>query len=276
VQKTKSVNLNRALAAASVAARAAGALMRRNWRSPKKVNQASQYDIKLELDVRCQRLIERRLRAAFPQVNLLAEEGDSGDVNLKSRWVVDPIDGTVNFAYGIPHACVSIALQAKRGGKSRGTRHASHVTLLGVVYDPFTDEMWTAVRGGPAKLNGRVIRVSARGRLSECLVTTGFAKSAQSLEDMLPFFGRLARSVRKVRMLGSAALALTYVATGRLDAYVESRVSLWDICAGGLILERAGGEFWSEPLPGDAHLLRLIASNGRVRRKIQSLGLFRK
>jgi myo-inositol-1(or 4)-monophosphatase len=270
VQKTKSVNLKRALATASVAAQAAGALMRRNWRSPKQVNQASQYDIKLELDVRCQRLIERKLRAAFPHINLLAEEGDSGDVNLEYRWVVDPIDGTINFAYGIPHACVSIALQGRR----RGAKGASYVTLLGVVYEPFTDELWTAIKGGPARLNGRVVRVSKRRKLKDCLVTTGFAKSAQSLEDMLPFFGRLARSVRKVRMLGSAALALTYVASGRLDAYVESRVNLWDICAGALILECAGGEFWSEPLSGEPHILRLIANNGRVRKELQSLGLF--
>jgi myo-inositol-1(or 4)-monophosphatase len=125
-------------------------------------------------------------------------------------------------------------------------------------------------------LNGRVIRVSTRSKLEECVVTTGFAKSKESLEDMLPFFGRLARSVRKVRMLGSAALALSYVATGRLDAYVESRVKLWDITAGGLILECAGGEFWCQPIPGEDQAFRLIANNGRVRKKIQRLGLFAK
>src|SRR5262245_48471243 len=118
MRKNDTVNLKRALATATAAAKAAGALMRQNWRSPKKINQASQYDIKLDLDVRSQRLIERKLRAAFPHINLLAEEGDSGDVTLEYRWVVDPIDGTVNFAYGIPHACVSIALQVQ-GPKSK-------------------------------------------------------------------------------------------------------------------------------------------------------------
>ena len=274
MQKIKSVDLKRALATASVAAKAAGALMRKNWRSPKVVNKASQYDIKLELDVRCQKLIEKILRGAFPHINLLAEEGDSGDVTLEYRWVVDPIDGTVNFAYGIPHACVSIALQGKRQ-KAKG-KNGGYETLLGVVYDPFLDELWTATRHSPARLNGRVIRASNRKQLADCIVTTGFAKSAQSLEDMLPFFGRLARSVRKVRMLGSAALAMTWVATGRLDAYVESRVSLWDIAAGALILERAGGEFWNEPVPGEPHVLRLVANNGHVRKKIQALGLFPK
>jgi myo-inositol-1(or 4)-monophosphatase len=282
VQKTKSVNLKRALATASAAARAAGALMRRNWRVPKRVNQVTQYDIKLELDVRCQKLIEKKLRAAFPQINLLAEEGDSGDVTQEYRWVVDPIDGTVNFAYGIPHACVSIALQRRSQEKGVRSKHShasrptprAYTTVVGVVYDPFCDELWTALKGGPAKLNGRAIHVSPRRRLADCLVTTGFAKSPKSLDEMLPFFGRLAHNVRKVRMLGSAALALTYVATGRLDAYVESRVNLWDICAGGFILERAGGEFWRESLPEEEHACRLIASNGRLRKQLQALGLF--
>ena len=101
------------LAVAVRAARAAGALMRANLRSPKKVNVATAHDIKLELDVRCQRTIERILRRAFPQTSILGEEGIVGDPHAMSRWVVDPIDGTVNFAYGIPHACVSIALQVR-------------------------------------------------------------------------------------------------------------------------------------------------------------------
>ena len=267
MQKIESVNLKRALAVAVAAAKDAGALMRKNWRSPKVVNQATQYDIKLELDVRCQKLIEKKLRAAFPQINLLGEEGDSGDVMLEYRWVIDPIDGTVNYAYGIPHAGVCIALQ--RRAKS------GYATLLGVIYDPFADELWTATHSGPARLNGRVIHVSKRRKLADCIVTTGFAKSKKSVDEMLPFFGKLAYSVRKVRMMGSAALALTYVASGRLDAYVESRVSLWDIAAGGLILERAGGEFWKQPLPNGENTYRLIANNGRVRPELQRMGLFR-
>ena len=267
MKNQKSVNVPRALTTAATAARAAGALMRKNWRSPKLVKAASQYDIKLDLDVRCQRLIEKILRAAFPQINLLAEEGDSGDVSLEYRWVVDPIDGTVNYAYGIPHAAVSIALQ-KRQGKT-------YETLLGVIYEPFTDEIWTATKTSPARLNGRVIHTANRPKLADCIVTTGFAKSEASLNEMLPFFGQLARNVRKVRMLGSAALALTYVATGRLDAYIESRVNLWDIAAGALILERAGGEFWFEPFPGQPNVLRLIGNNGHIRKKLQALGLFK-
>ncbi len=280
------MNLKRALAVAVAAAKDAGALMRKNWRSPKKVNSISQYDIKLDLDVRCQKLIEKKLRAAFPQINLLGEEGDSGDVSLEYRWVVDPIDGTVNFAYGIPHAGVCIALQTRvqRSGSrnqkanpsSISNSPSSYQTLLGVIYDPFADELWTATQNGPARLNGRVIHVSDRRKLADCIVTTGFAKSKKSVTELLPFFGRLAYSVRKVRMMGSAALALAYVASGRLDAYVESRVSLWDIAAGGLILERAGGEFWKRRLPAGENTYRLIANNGRVRKELQGLGLFAK
>ena len=270
----------RALACAIAAARAAGRLMRRNLRAVKAVNEATPYDIKLALDVRCQKLIERRLRAAFPQTALLGEEGDAGAVDAACRWVVDPIDGTVNFAYGIPHACVSIALQARDECRVSGdktcarnlvTCHTSHVTLLGVVYDPFTDELWTAIRGRPARLNGRPIHVSRRRKLGECVVTVGFAKSREDLEGMLPYFNELAWRVRKVRIMGSAALGLAYVATGRLDAYIERGISLWDIAAGGLIIECAGGEFWREPIPG-RHRFRMIASNGLLRRKLIALG----
>lgn len=270
----------KALASAVDAARAAGAIMRKNLFVEKKANEITSHDIKLELDVRCQKLIEKKLHAAFPEIALLGEEGEAGDANAEYRWVVDPIDGTVNFAHGIPHASVSIALQKRdesrvtsdgKNGRSRVlapvTRHTSHVTLLGVVYDPFQDELWTAIRDQPARLNGRAIHVSRTRKLNECIVSIGFAKNRSSLEKALPYFIWLARRVRKIRMLGSAALALTYVATGRLDAYVEHGISLWDVAAGGLILESAGGKFWLEATDGH-HRFRMIASNGRVQGKL--------
>ena len=112
-----------ALACAVAAARAAGKVMSANLRLSKKINEATQHDIKLELDVRCQKLIERKLKAAFPKVAFLGEEGDSGDANAPARWVVDPIDGTVNYAYGIPHAAVSIAMQERSDGREIGRAH---------------------------------------------------------------------------------------------------------------------------------------------------------
>ncbi len=271
------VDRKKALAAAGDAARAVGKLMRANLRETKTVNLSTQHDIKLELDVRAQRLIERKLSAAFPRVALLGEEGVCGDSHAEHRWVVDPIDGTVNFTYGIPHACVSIALQGRRqksevrSPKSEIVCPDQYETILGVVYDPFTDELWTAIRGRRARLNGRVIHVSDRRKLGEAVVSIGFAKSKETIETTLPYFGRLVRRVRKVRIMGAAALALAYVASGRFDAYIERGISLWDIAAGGLIVECAGGEFWREPIRG-AHKFRMIASNGRLRRPLVALG----
>jgi myo-inositol-1(or 4)-monophosphatase len=250
-----------ALKSAVNAARAAGGLVRRNLGADKVVNLTSRYDIKLELDERSQALIEKMLRRDFPRVAVLGEEGISGDKAAEARWVLDPIDGTVNFAYGIPHACVSIALQVKK---------ANYVTVVGVVYDPFCEELWTAIRGQPARLNGKAIHVSRRRRLADCIVTMGFSKSQGSLHRTLPFFEKLVPRVRKVRLTGAAALDLTYVASGRFDAFIERGVRLWDIAAGGLILECAGGEFWHEQIEG-FETYRILANNGFVRKKIQSL-----
>jgi myo-inositol-1(or 4)-monophosphatase len=262
----------RALAAAVKAARAAGELMRRNRYARKKVNVRLAHDIKLELDVRCQAVITRTLAVAFPDVAVLGEEGITGDPEGRERWVVDPIDGTVNYFSGIPHACVSIALQERSvsspappiAGKSA---KPNYETVAGVVYDPFCDELWTAIRGQAARMNGRVIRVSSISSVREAVVSIGFAKSTTNLKRGLPYFGRLVGRARKVRIMGAAALGLAYVASGRFDAYIERGIRLWDIAAGGLIVECAGGEFWREPVKGDL-AFRVMASNGRIRRKL--------
>jgi myo-inositol-1(or 4)-monophosphatase len=257
----------RALNGAIAAARAAGQLIRSNLRKAKTINSSTQHDIKLELDVRCQKLIEGRFRRVFPNIALLGEEGVSGDAQSDCRWVVDPIDGTVNFAYGIPHVCVSIALQ-ERSDPTAADYEDGYRALIGVVYDPFCDEMWTAIRGQPARLNGGIIHVSQRRKLSEAIVSIGFAKSKETLERTLPYFNQLARRVRKIRIMGAAALALTYVASGRFDAYIERGIRLWDIAAGGLIVECAGGEFWHQKAKAN-HTYRMLASNGPLQRKLR-------
>ncbi|HVY71940.1 MAG TPA: inositol monophosphatase family protein, partial [Verrucomicrobiae bacterium] len=260
--------LKRALTAATTAAQAAGQLLRQNLRETKKINASFRHDLKLELDVRCQELIERQLRAAFPDAGFLGEEDLARNIENEHRWVVDPIDGTVNFAYGIPHSCVSIALQQRLPAPVAPVLQHKHdevspafETIVGVVYDPFCDELWTAIQGQPARLNNRVIHVSNRAKLGEAIIAMGFSKSESILREMLPSFTRLARRVRKVRMMGAAALDMVYVATGRMDAYFEVGVRLWDIAAGGLILECAGGEFWRQPIKGD-HRFQVIATNG--------------
>jgi myo-inositol-1(or 4)-monophosphatase len=258
----------RALECAVRAARATGKVMRANAGVTKTISSSSQHDIKLELDVQCQKLIERSLQKGFPDVPLLGEEGDSGDTTAERRWVVDPIDGTVNFTYGVPHACVCIALQEKASNLRQSGYPDGYATLIGVVYDPFCDEMWTAVRGQRAKLNGKNIRVSKRRDLAEAIVSIGFAKTRENLNRTLPYFNELVHRVRKIRIMGSAALALTYVASGRFDAYIESGISLWDVAAGGLILECAGGEFWRQLNPG-RHAYRMVATNGLLRKTLR-------
>lgn len=247
--------------------------MRLHLRSSKSAHTVTQHDIKLNLDVRSQKLIEKKLRTGFPEVAVLGEEGVTGAAEAEYRWVVDPIDGTVNFAYGIPHACVSIALQRRerhlpRATGARDQNADEYQSLVGVVYDPFCDELWTAIRGLRAQLNGQAIHVSRRRQLKEAIVSIGFAKSRESIKATLPYFNELVYRVRKVRTMGAAALGLVYVATGRFDAYIEGGIRLWDIAAGGLILECAGGEFWHLPIPGD-YAYRVIANNGLLRRKLR-------
>jgi myo-inositol-1(or 4)-monophosphatase len=259
----KKLSTDKALATAVKAARAAGKIMRDNWHSAKLVKLVDAHDIKLELDVRCQKVIEKILRAVFPEFSVLGEEGCSGNPESEYRWVVDPIDGTVNYFFGMPHAAVSIALQVQ----SPKLKIQSHKTILGVIYDPFTDELWTATLGGKTKLNGRVVCCSKRSRVSDSLVAMGFSKSKENLEKSLPHLNRLARRAKKIRIMGSAALELAYVASGRLDVYVERTINLWDIAAGGLMVECSGGEMFLIPLPDGR--LRMVADNGLLRRKLQ-------
>ncbi len=173
--------------------------------------------------------------------------------------MVDPIDGTVNYFFGMPHAAVSIALQWQT--------KKTYKTIIGVIYDPFTDELWTATRGGKTKLNGRVVHCSNRSRVGDSLVAMGFSKSKENLEKSLPHLIRLSRRAKKIRIMGSAALELAYVACGRLDVYVERTINLWDIAAGGLMVECSGGEMFLKKLPDGR--LRMCADNGLLRKKLQ-------
>ena len=251
----KTVSLKSALTVAVKAARAAGKVMHTNWHKPKRVNSAEAHDIKLELDVQCQALIEKILATAFPQIPVLGEEGSTGDVTAEYRWVIDPIDGTVNYFFGMPHACVSIALQ-----------HRAQ-SVVGVIYDPFTDELWTTTTGQPTRLNGKIVRVSNRSCIEESVIAMGFSKSQDNLDKSMPHLIRLSRRAKKIRIMGSAALELVYVASGRLDAYIERTINLWDVAAGSLLVENAGGEFYTLPAPNGK--LRMCADNGKLRKKLQ-------
>jgi myo-inositol-1(or 4)-monophosphatase len=247
--------IRQTLDAATTAARAAGELMRTHRYRTKKINRSIQYDIKLELDVRSQRLITKTLSKLIPGVPVLGEEGFEDVVlDAEARWVVDPIDGTVNYAYGIPHSAVSIAFQERNSkGEFKST--------VGVIYDPFMDELWSASQGGKTRMNGKVIQTSSRKRLEESIVSLGFAQSELSLKTAVSQFANLTPRVRKLRIMGSAALALAYVADGRFDAYLETGVRLWDVAAGELIVACAGGKPGCTPMEGD-HYYSVHCHNG--------------
>jgi len=198
--------MNQYLEAAIKAARVAGELVRENFGRPLKVDAEEAHDIKLELDVRSQELITKLLLENFPNHSILGEEGSAENTSTEFEWVIDPIDGTVNYFYGIPHFCISIALRQK--GE----------IIVGVVFDPMRDELWHAERGGKAYLNDRVIEVSQSTDVSQSVVSVGMSKTLAEVEVALSIFQDLLVRARKCRMMGSAALDLAYVATGRFDA----------------------------------------------------------
>ncbi|HRJ70829.1 MAG TPA: inositol monophosphatase family protein [Terrimicrobiaceae bacterium] len=234
------------------AAQAAGGLLRAHFGRPLTVDANEAHDIKLELDRRSQTLIETLILERFPDHAIYGEEGVRGDADSPFHWVIDPIDGTVNFFYGIPHFAVSIAL-----------RHNGRI-VAGVIYDPMRDELWAVEEGGVPTLNGVAIAVSTRTELSEAILSVGVAKTIDSINRGLPLFERMARSAKKCRMMGSASLDIAYVACGRLDAYIESTISLWDIAAGLLLVERAGGKVVLEPHANAPEKYSIVASSGNL------------
>ena len=244
--------LTSAIEAATTSAREAGELLRKEFGRLQKVDEFHAHDIKLALDVEAQDLIARHLLGRFPEHALYGEEGVAGDQQSEWQWIVDPIDGTVNYFYGLPHYCISIAL--RRGDEFQ----------LGVIYDPSRDELWETVKGGRSLLNGREIRVSDRAELADAVVSIGFSKSKATINAGLQLLPRYVERVRKCRLMGSAALDLAYVAAGRLDAYIEQSVSLWDVAAGKMLVENAGGRFEMTPRADNPDKISVRAWNGKI------------
>ncbi len=240
------------LDAAIDAARAAGKLLRQGFEQPQNVNVREAHDIKLEIDVQTQDLITDLLLKKFPEHALYGEEGIVGDQSADHQWVVDPLDGTVNFFYGIPHFCTSIALRFQKE------------IIVGVIYDPMRDEMWTAQKGSAPQLNGRPIRVSDRKEIGEAVISVGLSKTGATIDAGLPLLQDLVHRARKCRLMGSAALDMAYVACGRFDAYIEQGISLWDIAAGIILVETAGGKVDMRPRTDTKDKFSIIASNGMM------------
>ncbi len=240
------------LEVAKQAACQAGAFLKEHFGKPLDVDEAKHHDIKLALDRESQDLITRVLLGEFPDHAIYGEEGVAGNLESDYQWIVDPIDGTVNFFYGIPHYCVSIALRHKED------------LIVGVIYDPSMNDLWEVEKGGPALLNGEPIQVSPRTKLEECALFVGCGKDEESLATGLERFRKASVRARKMRMMGSAALGMAYIASGRLDAYVEARISLWDIAAGQLLLEAAGGKTDLTDIPGIKDAWSIVATNGKI------------
>jgi len=244
------------LDAAENAARSAGELLRDNFKGPRRVNAFAAHDIKLEIDVQTQELISKLLLEEFPAHALYGEEGIVGDQSSDHQWIVDPLDGTVNYFYGIPHFCVSIALRMHKQ------------MVVGVIYDPVRGEMWTGQRGEVSKLNGVPIHVSDRAELAEAVISIGLAKTGETINTNFPLIQQMIHRVRKCRVLGSAALDMAYVACGRFDAYIETGISLWDIAAGSLLVENAGGTVDLRPRENMKDKYSIVASNGLIDLKL--------
>lgn len=238
------------------AATAAGKLLRQSFGTALAVSQALDYDIKLAIDEQAQQAITHVILAEHPDHCILGEEGTSGNPRADVRWVVDPLDGTVNYYYNIPHYAVSIAVQERAADDQ-------WQTVAGVVLDPQREELFSGLRGQPSTLNGRPIAVSNRADLAEAIVVMGFFKSEETIRRGLEDFSRLVTSVRKMRLTGSAELDVCYVACGRFDAYIEHGIKLWDIAAGQLILENAGGKADLRPR-NEEHAFTARMWNGKL------------
>jgi myo-inositol-1(or 4)-monophosphatase len=236
-------------------AREAGRLQRERWRTTLRVStKSTATDLVTEVDHACERLIVEALRRERPGDAIVAEEGSGEDrPGARFRWVIDPLDGTVNFAHGYPRFCVSIGVERE------GARH------VGVVYDPILDEFFHAVRGAGAFVNGERIHVSEERELGRSLLATGFAYDPRGREQNLVHFGAFMNRTRGLRRDGSAALDLSYVACGRLDGFWELHLHAWDVAAGFLLVEEAGGRVTD--LAGNAPSrsgAETVASNGWI------------
>ncbi len=212
---------------AIAAARAGGAVLRESYGRVRSVRYKGEIDLVTEVDLRSERTITKLVRARFPTHRILAEEGTPGGDDPAHRWVIDPLDGTTNYAHGLPVFCVSVGYELE--GR----------VAVGVIYDPNLDELFVARAGGGATLNDRPLAVSETEDLRRALLTTGFPYDRARVPAAVAQFGALSTRAQAVRRIGSAALDLAWMAAGRFDAYWEAVVSPWDVAAGWLIATEA-------------------------------------
>jgi len=222
--------LKRLTAFTRATAREAGQILLKKSRRRHRIMLKGRVDLVTDADLASEKFIIAAISKKYPDHSILAEEEAERDNNSDFRWVIDPLDGTTNFAHDFPFYCVSIGLEYKGA------------IVAGVVYDPERDEMFHAFKGGGARLNRKKIHVSAAVKLEHALLATGFPYDiGSSREDNLIFFRRFAKKARAVRRAGSAALDLCYLACGRFDGFWELKLHPWDTAAAKIIVEEAGG-----------------------------------
>lgn len=234
------------------AARRAGQTLRDHYNKPHQVSFKGIINLVTEMDRKSERLVTEILRNAFPDYGILGEEGSKSSDPYTCRWIIDPLDGTTNYTYSYPLFGVSIALE-KQGE-----------VILGVVYNPILDELFTAEKGGGARLNGEPIHVTDTADLGKSLLASGFPYHAWSSPvDNCAEWRRFIKSTISVRCDGAASIDLCHTACGRLDGYWELDLEPWDIAAGALIVQEAGGVITQTNGEPFSHLRRsVLASNG--------------
>lgn len=232
----------------------AGGILMRNFGLRQPANKKGAIDLVTQTDLESERVLVGAIRERYPNHRILAEEGERPEGRGEHLWLIDPLDGTVNYVHGYPAFSITLAL-----------RHEDE-TLVGAVYDPLLDEFFYAERGAGATLNGAPLRVSPTERLQEALLATGFAYQRASLPDNnIAEFSRLVLRVQGMRRGGSAALDLAHVAAGRLDGYWEMHLEPWDWAAGQVLVEEAGGKVSDlESGPWSPFLGEMAASNGHI------------
>jgi myo-inositol-1(or 4)-monophosphatase len=237
------------------AARAAGQLLHAELRGPRRIAyKGTPTNLVTEMDARAEDLVVGRLLAAFPDDAILAEERGAQAGRSGRRWIIDPLDGTTNYAHGVPVFAVSIGLET-----------AGRVEL-GVVYDPSRDDLYVGERGRGATVNERPLAVSPTATLDESLLSTGFPSNIRETDDTnLPEHAAFIVRARGIRRMGSAVLDLAWLAAGRFDGFWALSLGPWDVAASGLFVEEAGGRITNltgGPLDLDAPAV--VASNGRI------------
>ena len=242
-------------------AREAGIFLKNKLNSVHTIDYKGAINLVTEVDKISEKMITSKITSLFPDHDILAEEFTYVDRRSDFRWIIDPLDGTTNYAHGYPFFCVSIALERL------------NTMIVGIVYDPMLDEMFVAAKGEGAFLNGKEIHVSNTRGIIKSLLATGFPYDIrEDRHNNLNYFNEMIMEAQAIRRAGSAALDLAYVAAGRFDGFWELKLNPWDIAAGWLLVEEAGGIV--ADMGGNDYFLEspsILASNGRIHKEMMAV-----